>query len=217
MSNVHHLPPRERAINLPPATAILAGGLILIHLLRQALSPDLDDWVILNFALIPARLTGMPLEPGAIATLFTHMLLHGGWLHLIVNVGMLLAFAAALERLIGPWRMLLLALASGLGGALIHLAVYAHDRAPMLGASGAISGLFGAMMLVAAQRQRSYRFLIGITAIWLASNAALGLSGIPGQEDTIEIAWVAHVGGYIAGIAGMALMSARARRNWRNR
>lgn len=152
MSNVHHLPPRERAINLPPATAILAGGLILIHLLRQVLSPDLDDWLILHFALIPARLTEMPLGLGAIATLFTHMLLHGGWLHLIVNVGMLLAFAAALERLVGPWRMLLLALASGLGGAAIHVAIYAHDQSPMLGASGAISGLFGAMMLVAAHR-----------------------------------------------------------------
>lgn len=214
----HPSPERQPILNLPPATAVLAGGLILIHLLRQILSPDLDDWVILHFALIPARLTEGPLEPGAVLTLFTHMLLHGGWLHLIVNVGMLLAFAAALERLIGAWRMLLLALVSGLGGALIHLAFYAHDQAPMLGASGAISGLFGAMMLVTSLRQGGYRFLIGITAIWLASNVALGLSGIPGQEDTIEIAWVAHVGGYIAGIAGMAAMMGserRKRRTWK--
>jgi membrane associated rhomboid family serine protease len=210
----------QRAINLPPATAILAGVLIVIHLLRQALSPEIDDSIVLNFALIPARLTELKLSFGAVATLFTHMLLHGGWLHLLVNVGMLLAFAAGLERMIGARRMLGLALFSGLVAGLVHLAVYAHDDTPMLGASGAISGLFGAMIFLLAMRQRNYRFLLGVSALWLVSNVLLGLNGMPGMGDsggdggdTIEIAWVAHVGGYVAGMAGMALMTAlRARR-----
>ncbi len=198
----------QRAINLPPATALLAGVLIAIHLLRQVLSPELDDSIILNFALIPKRLTELPLSFGAVATLFTHMLLHGGWLHLLVNVGMLLAFAAGLERIIGARRMLGLALVSGLAGGLVHLAIYAHDDAPMLGASGAISGLFGAMIFVLAG-QRGYRFLLGVSALWLVSNLIFGLGGMPGMsgDDAVEIAWVAHVGGYVAGIAGMAVLT----------
>jgi membrane associated rhomboid family serine protease len=215
---VSNIPPaadsgRQRAINLPPATAVLAGVLIGIHLLRQFLASEMDDSIVLDLALIPARLTELPLTFGAVATLFTHMLLHGSWLHLLANVGMMLAFSAGLERIVGPWRMLGLALLSGLAGGLVHLAVYPHDETPMLGASGAISGLFGAMIFVLSMRQRGWGLLLGISALWLATNLALGLSGMPGLDgDTIEIAWVAHVGGYVAGIAGMAALAYRARR-----
>jgi membrane associated rhomboid family serine protease len=202
---------RQKAINLPPATAVLAGVLILIHLGRQFLSIEADERLILNFALIPDRLTQTPLDWGAVGALFSHMLLHGGWLHLVANTGMLLAFAAGLEKLIGAPRMLLLALISGLAGALLHVAVYPHDGTPMLGASGAISGLFGAMMVLLAQRQRSPRFVLGVSALWLASNVALGLSGIPSGDETMEIAWVAHLGGYIAGLLGMLVLAPRRR------
>lgn len=220
MSNVHSLPGgKQPAVNLPPVTAVIAALLIGIHLLRQFLPPALDEEVLLNLALIPTRLTEAPLELGAVVTLFTHMLLHGGWLHLLVNTGMLLAFAAGLERLLGARRMLAIALVSGLAGGLVHLAVYAHDGSPMLGASGALSGLFGAAMYIMAERQRGWRFLAGVSALWLAVNVVMGQFGMPGlnEESDVEIAWVAHVGGYGAGIAVIALMTYWARRNWRAR
>ena len=222
MSNVHRLPEgrpgdRQKAINLPPVTAIIAALLIGIHLLREFLSPALDDQVVMNFALIPTRLTETPLSLGAVATLFTHMLLHGSWLHLLVNTGMLLAFAAGLERMLGAYRMLAIALISGLAGGLVHLVVYAHDGSPMLGASGALSGLFGAMIYIMSTRQRGWRFLAGVSALWLAINVVMGQFGMPGlsNDGDVEIAWVAHVGGYVAGIAVIALMTYWGRRNWR--
>lgn len=224
MSNVHDLPngrpgggARQPAINLPPVTAIIAGVLIGIHLLRQFFPPSLDDQVLLNFALIPTRLTEAPLSIGAVATLFTHMLLHGGWLHLLVNTGMLLAFGAGLERIIGPRAMLAIMLASGLAGGLAHLVTYAHDNVPMLGASGALSGAFAAMMFIMSQRRQNWRFLAGISALWLALNVVMGQFGMPGlgAEGDVEIAWVAHVGGYVAGLIGMAILTWRARRRWR--
>jgi membrane associated rhomboid family serine protease len=220
VSNIRDLPSgRQPAINLPPVTAVIAALLIGIHLLRQFLPPALDDELVLTFALIPTRLTEAPLSLGAVATLFTHMLLHGGWLHLLVNTGMLLAFAAGLERMLGARRMLIIAVLSGLAGGLVHLAVYARDGSPMLGASGALSGLFGAMMFIMSERQRGWRFLAGVSALWLGVNVVMGQFGMPdlSGSDEVEIAWVAHVGGYVAGIAVIALMTYWGRRNWRNR
>jgi membrane associated rhomboid family serine protease len=202
-------PEHQRAINLPPATAVLAGLLIAIHLVRQILSPETDDSLVLNFALIPVRLTEMPLSFQSAITVLTHMFLHASWLHLLVNTGMMLAFAAGLERLTGTVRMLGIALFSGLAAGLLHLAVYAHDANPMLGASGAISGMFGAMILLLSQRQRGYRFLLGVSALWLTMNVVLGVAGMPStaDEQPVEIAWVAHLGGYIAGVAAMAVLA----------
>ena len=144
-------PIRQPMFNLPPTTAILAGLLLAIHLVRGFLDIATDNSLILTFAVIPARWTG---GPGLmdLATLVSHMLLHGSWLHVGVNAAALVAFGAGVERLLGPRRMLIALLLGGIAGAALHVAIYLGDPTPTIGASGGISALFGLTMFAMAMR-----------------------------------------------------------------
>ena len=78
----------ERAINLPPAILWIIGLNVAVHLLRQLLSESIDDRIVLEFGLVPVAYTG---QPGGdwlslVAAPFTYQFLHGGWLHLGVNM-----------------------------------------------------------------------------------------------------------------------------------
>lgn len=190
--------PREPILNLPPLTALVGGALLAIHVLRQFLDMATDDSLLLTFAVIPAQWIG---GPGLldVLSLVTHMLLHGGWLHLIVNLAALLAFGAGVERMLGSRRMIVGLLLGGIGGALLHIVVYWGDETLVIGASGGLSALFGLTMFAIAMRSGGWRRLATTTALWLGLNLAFGLTGMPGE--TADIAWVAHMGGYFAGLA----------------
>lgn len=196
---------RQPILNLPPLTAALAVLLLAIHVLRGFLDLDTDTWLILTFGVIPARVTS---QAGLLdlVSLVSYMLLHGGWMHLVFNLVALVAFGAGVERLLGGARMLFTLLLGGVAGVLLHIALYPHDPTPLIGASGGLSALFGLTMFAIAMRSGGWRRLASITAIWLGLNLAFGLIGVPGDE-TVEIAWVAHMGGYFAGLAyGLWLM-----------
>jgi membrane associated rhomboid family serine protease len=126
------------------------------------------------------------------------MLLHGSWLHLIVNLAALLAFGAGVERILGGARMVLALLLGGIGGALLHIVVYLDDMTLVVGASGGLSALFGLTMFALAMRGGGWRRLAVTSALWLGLNLAFGLTGMPGEEA--DIAWVAHMGGYFTGL-----------------
>ncbi len=195
----------EPVLNLPPLTGVLALLLLAIHVLREFLDVQSDIWLILTFGVIPARVTG---GPGLLdlVSLVSYMLLHGGWMHLAFNLVALIAFGAGIERLLGGARMLFALLLGGIGGVLLHIAIYPHDGTPLIGASGGLSALFGLTMFALAMRSGGWRRLFAVTALWLGLNLAFGLVGVPGDE-TVEIAWVAHMGGYFAGLAyGLWLM-----------
>jgi membrane associated rhomboid family serine protease len=196
---------REPILNLPPLTAALTVLLLAIHVLRQFLDIETDNWLILTFAVIPAHWVG---GPGLLdlATVVTYMLLHGSWIHLAFNLVALIAFGAGVERMLGGLRVIIALLLGGIGGVILHILIYPGDPTPMIGASGGLSALFGLTMFAVAMRSGGWRRLFSVTAIWLGLNLAFGLVGVPGQEGT-DIAWVAHMGGYFAGIAyGIFLM-----------
>jgi membrane associated rhomboid family serine protease len=134
--------------------------------------------------------------------------LHGGWLHLVMNMVMLAAFGSPLERTIGRRRMLVLYLLSGVIGAFTHFALFPESTAPVVGASGAISGLFGAVLWLMARPnqwgQRSMRFWPA-ALIWIAISVAIGFTGMPGVGAG-QIAWAAHIGGFVGGILIMIVI-----------
>jgi membrane associated rhomboid family serine protease len=192
---------RQPVLNLPPMVQALLILLAAVHLVRLALPQDWDWWAIETFAFIPARYSVAELfDWGAVVAPVTHMLLHGGWLHLIVNMATLMAFGAGVERRIGGRRLLGFAIVCGLAGAAAHYLVYMDSLNPVIGASGAISGLFGGVLrLLAGRRQgQGLRALVPIVLIWVAANVAFGLTGVAGAEE--GIAWVAHLGGFFAGL-----------------
>jgi membrane associated rhomboid family serine protease len=204
---------REPILNLPPATGVLLLANIGIHLVRQLLPQTLDDRIVASFGFIPARYTvtgGFGWE--AVVSPVTYMLLHGSWLHLIVNMLALMAFGAGVERRIGGVRMVGFALLCGLAGAAVHAVVHPDSLDVVIGASGAISGLFGGVLRVLPGRRagQGLQGLWLIIVVWIGSNVAFGLAGLP-DEGSGEIAWVAHLGGFAAGLIHFGLFERRPR------
>ena len=143
------------------------------------------------------------------ATLFSSMFIHGGFLHLAGNMLFLWVFGNSMERHLGPVRFLLLYLAAGVAATLSHLAIDPHSQVPLIGASGAVSGVLGAyLMTFPYNRIRALIVLILITvvempALWLLGAWFLwqifqGLTSL-GLSDTVSVAFFAHVGGFVAG------------------
>jgi len=202
----------EPILNVPPTVKALCLLLIVIHGVLDSLEylhkyipaipENAKERVYELFWFMPLQYTGgAPLTLNAYLGPITYMFLHAGWLHLAVNVGTLLAFGAGLEKEIGGKKLLLLFVASSIIGAFTHLAIYPHGIAPLIGASGGISGLFGGVLMMAHQRGlmgQGYRRLAPFVAVWIIITLFFGFFGMPGT--TSAIAWTTHLGGFIAGL-----------------
>ncbi len=214
-------PPSEPILNLPPMVKWLCVALIAIQAAVWVLELlpddmhglDIVDWLVGNFGFFVLRYTGgMPFGWQGIVSPVTHMFLHGGWLHLAVNIATLAAFGAGIERTVGSKRLAVLFFATGIIGAFVHAVVYIvygasgnaalfpHPEAPLVGASGGISGLFGAVLMMAQERglMGGYAKLLPFVAIWVLISVFFGFFGMPGAEG--PIAWTVHIGGFIAGL-----------------
>jgi membrane associated rhomboid family serine protease len=158
------------------------------------------------------------LVPGSagLVTLVSHQFLHGGWLHLIGNLLLLLLIAPALEDRWGRPFFLAFYLVGGMAGGLVHLGM-SEDARPMIGASGAISAVLGAFAVRFAQTQMrfAYFFFIGfrivrgtfearawvMLGVWFANELFQAWwAGASGLSD--GVAYWAHVGGFAVGAAG---------------
>ena len=155
---------------------------------------------------VPAYFSGDLTMPNLFAWLgpITHMALHSGWLHLGVNSFMLLAFGTMVERALGAKRMVLIFALSGIAGALVFLVLHWGADVQLIGASGGISGLFGAALLMMQQNQSeanygSVRVHMGGHNPWRMVWIWAGIMVLIGMLTGGSIAWEAHVGGYLAG------------------
>jgi membrane associated rhomboid family serine protease len=200
----------ERAINLPPAVLWLIGINVAVHLLRQILGEQADQDMILQFGLVPAAYTSDN-GPGLLLLLIapiSYQFIHGGWMHLGVNMLTLAAFGAPVERLLGPWRFVFFYLTCGVVAGLVHVLVYPSSIDPVVGASGAISGVFGAVLML-MRYVGSLTSLLPVAGIWIALNVFFGLfGGAPGAGGE-SIAWVAHIAGFVFGIMAIRFFAPR--------
>lgn len=213
--------PSEPMLNLPPVIKILCIIIIAIQVLVQLLEwapadwggDAAVDWIIGNLGFFVLRYTGdMPFGWQGIVSPVSHMFLHGGWLHLSINIATMAAFGAGLERFIGGKRLAILFFVTGILGAATHLVMYKlygvagdaalfpHPEAPLVGASGGISGLFGGVLMMAQDRglMGGYKRLLPFVAIWILISVFFGFFGMPGAEG--PIAWTTHIGGFVAGL-----------------
>ena len=131
----------------PLATWGLIAVNCAIFLVQIRLPPVEADALTARFALIPARYCcgNADLGPADFLPFFTMMFLHGGWLHLILNMWALWVFGGPVEDRLGPARYLLLYFACGVIAALTHYQFNPTSPVPALGASGAIGGVSAAM------------------------------------------------------------------------
>jgi membrane associated rhomboid family serine protease len=175
---------------------------------------------VCSLGLIPAEVTGMldptlepigPCVPGGItyAAAFTSMFLHGGWLHLIGNMWFLWLFGNNVEDLMGHARFLTFYLLVGLAASAAHIVSSPGSMLPTVGASGAISGIMGAYLLLypRVRIQTLFVFVIFLRIIpvpaWLVLILWFALQLVTGYAtpaDTGGVAVWAHVGGFVAGV-----------------
>jgi membrane associated rhomboid family serine protease len=199
------------ALNLSPGVAWAAGVLIGIHVLRAFLGDGPDAALLVTLGFQPVDFwspgAGPVLPPFGLAWLtpLTHQLLHGDAMHLIVNTGFLLAFGTVVERRLGSRRFLGLAVLSGAVAAFGIMPGFITEPAPtvLIGASGAISGLFGAMLHFAFRRQPGQGgglppAMLAALA-FVAANVLIGVFGLFSGGPVRAIAWEAHIAGMIAG------------------
>lgn len=219
--------PREPIFNVPGSVLFLLVAFAGLQGLREFMSPADVDRMIIALAFIPARYTGAPYDiPGgdaAAATSFiTHIFTHADITHLLVNSAWLLAFGSILARRIGALRFFAFFVSGGIAGALAYLMMHWGEPAPVVGASGAIAAMMGAVMrflFVAIDRQQGYllrekpalipamtlaqsltdRRIVLSSLAFVAINL-LALVGFGSLGEAGGIAWEAHVGGYLFGL-----------------
>jgi len=182
---------------------------ILVFLRSLMLTDGLGRHVVQAYALIPKELlvaaTARPdLLPYNILTIFTSMFLHGGILHLGGNMLYLWIFGKNVEDATGHSRFILFYLFSGVAAALVQCSVDPGSAVPMIGASGAISGILGAYLLLYPRaRVKTLIFIfLFITTVDIPAMVLLSLWFFVqiifshGQG----VAWFAHIGGFLFGL-----------------
>jgi membrane associated rhomboid family serine protease len=200
----------------PLVTWVLIGVNCAVFLLQLSLDPAELDIFLSNFALIPARYATPGLFGNTASSIadfvpfFTMMFLHGGWLHLIVNMWTLWLFAPAIEDRLGHGRYLVFYLVCGIVSGVAHALFNPASTAPALGASGAIAGVLGCYVLMFPTSRvvvvipilfiplffELYAFVF--IGMWFLIQLLQGAAELM-MRSAGGIAWWAHVGGFVTG------------------
>ena len=201
----------------PLATFAIIGICTAVYLLVQLpLGPHEGQAYALSFGFIPAVFFGQAelvselARVPSTATLVTSMFSHGGLLHLVGNMWFLWLYGDNVEDAMGRFRYLLFFLICGLAGTLAHGLVDPASRVPLVGASGAISGVIAAYLLIwpRANIRVFYWLFIFVGTINVPAFLVLGLwiveqlFALPAaMQAQGGIAIVAHLGGFATGLA----------------
>lgn len=188
---------------------VVTYALIAINLAVFFVELQLGDAFITKWAFIPARFTEDP--AGDASTLISAMFMHGGWMHLGGNMLYLWIFGDNVEDRFGPVRFVLFYVLAGLAATFAQYAVNPSSAIPNVGASGAIAGVLGAYLLmfpkarvdVLLGRQVVAMPAFIVLGFWVALQLVSGVGSIAdtAQTETGGVAYMAHVGGFIAGLA----------------
>lgn len=209
---------REPVFNLPAVALALIGLCAGVHLVRAyLLSQSQDLWLLTRFAFIPWRYSGgFALDIYAFMAPWTYAFLHGGMAHLAVNMIWLAAFGSPLANRVGAVRFLLFWLVTSLAAVALHYVLHRFDAVPLVGASGAISGMMGAAARFGFQIDRRHgraafggkvlsvpqvfrsRMAVTFLAVWFGVNFLMAF-GFGAPQEGGGIAWEAHIGGFLAG------------------
>lgn len=207
----------------PYVTVLLIVTCILVFLWQLSLDPRAVQVMVHQFGFIPALLFGeaiLGVDGGPVppwTTLFTSMFLHGGLMHLAGNMLYLWIFGNNIEDVMGHGRFLAFYLVCGVAAAMAQALPDTGSTVPMIGASGAISGVLGAYLLLFPKAKVQVVIPIAffimrtlpagwLLGIWIAFQVISGLaSGVSGGG----VAWWAHVGGFVAGMVLVHLFRQR--------
>ena len=215
MIPLHDDNPTDRS---PVVTIAFIVICALVFLYQASLPPRPGETLVFKYGAIPALIFGQADLPEgmiaipAYATLVTSMFLHGGWMHLIGNMLYLWVFGNNIEDVMGHVRYIIFYLACGILAAFSHAMTDPSSTIPMVGASGAISGVLGAYLLL-FPRAHVLVLMPGIGMTRIAAGFVLGMwfvmqllsGGMSVGSGDVGIAFFAHIGGFVAGMALIGL------------
>lgn len=205
---------------LPVVSRLLIAANVAVFLYELSLGPAVRSF-ILALGIVPAHFTTDP--GGQALTLFSSMFIHGGWGHLLGNMLYLWIFGDNVEDRMGHVPFLFFYLAAGLAAGLAHVYTQPGSLVPTVGASGAIAGVLGAYFVL-YPRARVLTllpifpmtmvevpavFFLGIWFVFQIFSGALQMSVARGAGG---VAFLAHVGGFLAGVACGAIAARVCRR-----
>ncbi len=188
--------------SVPAITYFLIAVNVLVFLVELSGG----DAFVVQWAFVPSRFLSNPAAD--FLTLFTSMFMHGGWLHLGGNMLYLWIFGDNVEDRFGHIKFLVFYLVCGLAATATQLAFTLNSDIPNLGASGAIAGVLGAYILLFPRGRVSVlqgMRVIPVPALivigfWFILQLFSGLGSISSASETGGVAFMAHVGGFIAGL-----------------
>ncbi len=195
----------HRSFPLVNLSIILTCSIVWLY--EVSLSEEKLNLFIYHYGLVPINLFERP------QTLLTHMFLHGSWLHIIGNMWFLWVFGDNVEDRMGRFKYLLFYILSGLGAAVIQMFVsflFGGANIPMVGASGAISGVLGAYLWMFPHARilaliPIFFFLtfmelpaVFFIGLWILIQVINGLITLP-LSGVGGVAWFAHIGGFVVG------------------
>ena len=197
----------------PPAiaTRVIVVLCVLVQIMLVIAGPRFADAAGLTFGLVPRRLIvgvmhGDLTQP---FTLITSLFVHGGWMHLALNLVFLAWVGKYVEWTVGRARFVALYLAGGIAGGLLQVASDPHSMGVVVGASGAIAAVFGAYAVLFARSRAAGRRVFGVavsseaaTALWYAATWIVLqlLTGWAFASSGQGIAIWAHIGGFVTGL-----------------
>jgi len=184
---------------------LVTYALIALNVLFFLVELSGGDAFIVKWAFVPSRFLSNPF--GDFPTLFTSMFMHAGWLHLGGNMLYLWIFGDNVEDRFGSIRFIIFYLLCGLAATFAQLAFSLGSNVPNLGASGAIAGVLGAYILLFPQGR--VRVLHGqqvihvpaliVIGMWIVLQLFSGIGSIANTAQTGGVAYMAHIGGFVAG------------------
>ncbi len=237
------IPIRDDAprFSTPYVTYFLIAVNVVVFLFELTFPGPERQQLIFTFGFVPIKITALltgahhvsvagarlPVTvQTSLVPVLTSMFMHGGWLHLIINMWFLWIFGDNVEDYLGHFYYLALYLTAGITGTLLHTALNPLSAVPGVGASGAIAGIMGAYLVLFPSARVTtlvpffFFFFVRLPA-WLVLGYWFVLQFLSGTATAIAsttqtsgsgIAFWAHVGGFIAGIALVKLFPRRPRR-----
>lgn len=212
------IPLRSSERTYTPSTVtlwlIVANVLVFLYELSLGLNSRHMNHFIMSYGIVPDQLRPV--------TIITSMFIHGGFLHILGNMWFLWIFGRGVEDLLGHGKFLFFYFACGIAAGIVHVIVNANSPVPTVGASGAIAGVMGAY-LIKFPRARIVTLVfifffittLDIPAMflllyWFAIQFFSGVGSVGySAASSGDVAWFAHIGGFLAGMGLVMLLAPR--------
>jgi membrane associated rhomboid family serine protease len=193
--------------------ALIALNVLVFFIELNQGAPFIRKW-----AVVPHQLAANP--SAEIPTIFTSMFMHAGWMHLLGNMLFLWIFGDNVEDRLGRAKFLIFYLVCGIVATLAQVAVSAESSIPNLGASGAISGVLAGYLVLFPKGQIKILMRGGVVVLpalvviglWVVLQLISGIGSFTHSAQTGGVAYMAHIGGFVAGLALAFLLSGRSLR-----